>query len=189
MADMQTFMLDGTKGAARVVTVIGCVLMTLICAAAALYMLVSCVVVPFLYDGGWTLLFFLLPVSIIPIWFAGYMGLLLPRVFTRVTVSAEGVTLLRPLLKYKRYAWSDFQQVCICYASSVPKGPSSPVLCFVCHGEKRNIYDRWKTDNPWHYRRLIVADHTDAIEEAVKAVCPMAVKDLRGSIAYPYPRK
>ncbi|MBQ2953625.1 MAG: hypothetical protein IJE07_08725 [Clostridia bacterium] len=189
MADKVTFPLDRTKGLARGVVVIGGVLMILICGAASLYLLISCVVFPFRYVAGWELLFILLPACALAIWFTGFGALLLQQMFTTAAVNAEGVTLMRPLRKEKRYSWSDFQQVCICFASSVPRGPSTSVVCFVCHGEKKNLYDRWKTDMPWHYRRLIVADHTAEIEDAVRAVCPMEVQDLRGSIAYPYPDK
>ena len=65
------------------------------------------------------------------------------------------------------------------------KNDGVSVLCFVRHGEKRNLYDRWKADSPWHHRRLIVADYTEAVEEAVRSVCPMVIADLRGTIAYP----
>ena len=189
MGDMRPFPLDGTKGAKRVAMIGGCVLCMLICGAAALYSLLSCVAAPFIYDGGWKLLFLFLSMSAGAIWFTGFFALTLVQMYTRVAVSADGVTLMRPLGKPRTYLWSDFQQVCICFASSVPRGPSLPVMCFVRHGEKKNIYDRWRTDMPWHYRRLIVADHTAEIEEAVRALCPMKVDDLRGSIAYPHPEK
>ena len=184
MADGQTFPLDSTKGAARIAMAIIGVLMTLFCGAVTLYVLLGCIV-PFVCDGLWpTALLMLLPAAI-AVWFTGFAALTLVRMYTRAAVSEEGVTLMLPLRREKRYAWSDFQQVCICFASSVPRGPSSPVVCFVRHGEKKNIYDRWRTDMPWHYRRLIVADHTAEIEAAVRAVCPMKVTDLRGTIAYP----
>ena len=189
MADKVTFPLDGTKGAVRVAAIIAGALCMVICGVVAVYSLLSCVAAPFIYDSGWELLLLFLPMSAIAIWFAGFFVLQLVHMHTSAVISADGVTLIRPLRKEKHYAWSDFQQVCICFASSVPRGPSSPVVCFVCHGEKKNIYDRWRTDMPWHYRRLIVADHTAEIEEAVRSVCPMKVVDLRGSIAYPHPEK
>ena len=183
MADGHSFPLDGTKGAARIAMAIVGVLMTLFCGAVTLYVLLGCIV-PFVCDGLWpTALLMLLPAAI-AVWFTGFAALTLVRMYTRAVVSEEGVTLMRPLGKPRTYLWSDFQQVCICFASSVPRGPSSPVLCFVRHGEKKNIYDRWRTDMPWHYRRLIIADHTEAIEEAVRSVCPMAIADLRGTTAY-----
>lgn len=188
MADPRPFLLDGTKGATRIATVIGCVLCMLICGAATLYLLLGCVV-PFFYDGLWPTTLLMLPMVAGALWFTGTFFLTLVRMHTRAAVSEEGVTLMMPLRREKRYAWSDFQQVCICFASSVPRGPSSSVVCFVRHGEKRNLYDRWRTDMPWHYRRIIVADHTAEIEAAVRAVCPMKVDDLRGSIAYPHPEK
>lgn len=184
MADERCILLDGTKGATRVATIIGCVLMTLICGAVTLYLLLGSVASLF-FDGLWPATMLMLPMSAGWLWFTGFFALTLARMYTRAALSAEGVTLTRPFGKPREYTWSDFQQVCICLASSVPKGSSSPVLCFVCHGEKKNIYDRWKTDNPWHYRRLIVADYTEEIGEAVRSVCPMVITDLRGSIAYP----
>lgn len=188
MVDMQVFPLDRTRGAMRVVEVVSCAVMALFCGAPTLYLLLSSFL-PLVYDDLWAVVLMLLPMAAGACWFTGFFALQLERMFCRVTIDGEGVTLLRPLRKEKHYTWSDFQQVCICFASSVPKGPSTSVLCFVCHGEKKNLYDRWKTDNPWHYRRLIVADYTTEIEEAIRAVCPMEIKDLRGSIAYPDPGK
>lgn len=189
MADKAAFPLDGTKGAVRLAAIAGGALCMLICGAAALYALLSCLTAPFIYEGGWELLFLFLPVSALAIWFAGFFALTLVQMHTRAAVSEEGVMLMRPLQKARLIRWDEFQQVCICFSSSVPRGPSSPVVCFVRHGEKKNVYDRWRTDMPWHYRRLIVADHTEAIEAAVRNVCPMEVKDLRGTIAYPQPEK
>lgn len=185
MADLAPFPLEGTKGAKRVATVIGCVLMTLICGGVTLYLLLGCAA-SFFCDGLWPVALLMLPMAAGWFWFTGSFALTLARMYTRVTLSPEGVTLLQPLRREKRCAWSEFQQVCICYSSAVPgKNDGVSVLCFIRHGEKRNLYDRWKADSPWHYRRLIVADHTPELEEAVRASCPMEVTDLRGSIAYP----
>lgn len=188
MADKAIFPLDRSKGLLRGVVVAGTAFLTLVMGAATLYLLLSCFL-PFLFEDLWMAVLMLLPMAAGAFWFAGTFFLMLVRMYTRAAVSEEGVTLMLPLRREKRYAWSDFQQVCICFASSVPRGPSSPVVCFVRHGEKKNIYDRWRTDMPWHYRRLIVADHTAEIEAVVRAVCPMKVDDLRGSIAYPQPEK
>lgn len=189
MADMHSFPLDGMKGARRGVGVIACVLMTLICGAVALYLLLGCVM-SFFYEGLWLAFPLLLPMAAGWIWFTGTFILTLERMYTRASVSEEGVTLMRPLRRERLILWDEFQQVCICYSSSVPgRNDGVSVLCFVRHGEKRNLYDRWRTDNPWHSRRLIVADHTAEIEQIVRAVCPMEVVDLRGSIAYPHPEK
>lgn len=182
---MCSFPLDGTKGAARIATVTGCVLMTLICGAVTVYLLMGCVT-SFFYEGLWLAVPLLLPMAAGWIWFTGYFALTLQRMYTHIALGKEGVTLQRPMRKEIRYAWSDFQQMCICYSSSVPgKNDGVSVLCFVRHGEKRNLYDRWKADSPWRCRRLIVADYTETIEEAVRSVCPMAIDDLRGTIAYP----
>lgn len=188
MADLHSFPLDRSKGLLRGVVVAGLAFLTLVMGAATLYLLLSCFL-PFFYEDLWLTVLMLLPMAAGALWFTGTFFLILVRMYTCATVSEEGVTLMLPLRREKRYAWRDFQQVCICFSSSVPRGPSSPVMCFVRHGEKRNLYDRWKADKPWHSRRLIVADHTDAMEEAVRAVCPMEVVDLRGSIAYPHPEK
>ena len=190
MADMVTFPLDRTKGLARGVVIVGFAFLALVFAAATLYLLLSCLVLPFVLDGLWETPLFLLPISVWTGWMAGNFTLMLGHILTCAEVSTGGVTLLRPLRKAKTYPWSEFQQVCICYSSSVPgKNDGMSVLCFIRHGEKRNIYDRWKTDNAWHYRRITVTDHSAELETAVRAVCPMEVKDLRGSIAYPDPNK
>lgn len=186
MADKMTFPLDRTKGLARGVVIVGLAFLALVFAAATLYLLLSCLVLPFVLDGLWETPLFLLPISVWTGWVAGNFVLMLGHILTCEEVSTGGVTLLRPLCKAKTYPWSEFQQVCICYSSSVPgKNDGMSVLCFIRHGEKRNIYDRWKTDNAWHYRRITVTDHAAELETAVRALCPMEVRDLRGSIAYP----
>lgn len=185
MADRTTFPLDNSRGFTRAATIFGGVLMTLICGAATLWLALGSIV-PFLYEGLWPTALLLLPMAAFAGWFTGYAVLLLEHVVSRVEVGAEGVTLIRPWRKAKAYPWSDFWQVCVCYSSGTPgKNDGVPVLCFVRHGEKRNLYDRWKADNPWHYGRLIVADCTEEMQEAVRSVCPMEVADLRGSPAYP----
>ena len=189
MADKAIFPLDRSKGLLRGVVATGMAFLTLVMGAATLYLLLSCFL-PFLFEDLWMAVLMLLPMAAGAFWFTGTFFLTLVRMYTRAAVGKEGVTLMLPLRREKRYAWSDFQQVCICYSSAVPgKNDGVSVLCFIRHGEKRNLYDRWKADNAWHYRRLIVADHTAEIEAAVRAVCPTEVADLRGSIAYPDPRK
>ncbi len=142
-----------------------------------------------LMDGDWLLLLMMLLPLGISVWFAGFFFLLMHRMMSSISLSESGVCLHRPLQGSKQLPWDAFQQVCICYGSGTPgRNDGNTVLCFVMHGEKKNLYDRWKVDNPWHDRYLIVADYSEELHTAVSACCPMQVADLRGTIAYPHPK-
>lgn len=100
-------------------------------------------------------------------------------------ISPDGVTVTRPFSQDQHLAWSDFQQVCICkYVSGRRNGGAYPQLCFVCKGEQRSIYDRWKTHSSFHHRRLIAIDYDEALHEAVRALCPLTIIDLRDTLPY-----
>ena len=99
-------------------------------------------------------------------------------------ISPDGVTVTRPFAQDQHLTWSDFQQVCICkYACGRGNG-AHPQLCFVCKGEQRSLYDRWKTHSPFHHRSLIAIDYDEALHEAVRALCPLTIIDLRDTLPY-----
>ena len=58
------------------------------------------------------------------------------------------------------------------------------MLLFVLPGAKKNLFDRWKTDSAFQHRRLIAIDYDEAVHEAVQALCPMEITDLRDTPPY-----
>lgn len=165
-----------------------------VAATCGLLLLIACLMLlaftlkAVLTDGDWLLLLLMLLPLGFSIWFAGFFFLLLGRMMTSISLTGNGVCLYGPLQRSKWIPWDAFQQVCICYGSGTPgKNDGNTVLCFVQNGEKKNLYDRWKVDNPWR-DRLISADYTEELYTAVCACCPMEVTDLRGTIAYPHPK-
>lgn len=100
--------------------------------------------------------------------------------------SAEGLGVKYLLQKRKVIPWDEFQEVCVCYASYSTRGERTAhsVLCFVKKGEKRNLYGRWKADNPFRSRSVIAMDYTDELYEEVQKHCPYKIPDLRGKGNY-----
>lgn len=107
------------------------------------------------------------------------------RGFARYRFEMDGLLVKYPLQKAVLIPWSSFQQVCVCDGSSVPKGmKTAAVLCCVRHGEKKNLYDRWKTDSIFRYRSVICMDYTPELHRGLQERCPLPVVDLRDTAAY-----
>lgn len=107
------------------------------------------------------------------------------RGFARYRFEMDGLLVKYPLQKAVLIPWSSFQQVCVCDGSSVPKGmKTAAVLCCVRHGEKKNLYDRWKTDSIFRYRSVICMDYTPELHRGLQERCPLPVADLRDTAAY-----
>lgn len=111
------------------------------------------------------------------------MLLELLHLHSRCRFTEAGLTLLRPLLPEKHFPWDAFQCVNICYRDG-GRGPKPPILCFVRHGEKKNLFGRWKTANPFRAYRLIAPEYSVALHEAAKACCPLEIVDLRHTPDY-----
>ena len=91
----------------------------------------------------------------------------------------DGVMVKYPLEKPRHYAWNAFQQVCVCYYSRATEMYGYSVICLVRNGEKKDLFGRWKTANPFRYRRVLCLDYSDDLLETVKKNCPYEVPDLR----------
>ena len=102
----------------------------------------------------------------------------------RCRITPDDITVTRPFAQDQHLSWNDFQQVCICKYVSGRGNGTYPKLCFVRKGEQRSIYDRWKTHSPFHHRLLIAIDYDEEILEAVRALCPMEIIDLRDTPPY-----
>ena len=104
----------------------------------------------------------------------------------RFRFEAEGLVVKYPLEKEKRIPWHQFQQVCVCYAAYTTRGQkkANTVICCVKQGEKKNLYGRWKTDNPFHHRSVICMDYSPEYHAGITRMCPYAVEDLRNTWAY-----
>ena len=112
-----------------------------------------------------------------------YICMELQRYLSRCRVSAQGVTLLRPLLRPRLLPWDALQQVCICYRDGM-RGEKPVILCFVEKGETKTIFGRWRTGNALHHHHLIAPDYSKELHEVVAACCPMEIADLRPTPDY-----
>lgn len=153
---------------------------TLMFAAAALWFFIDSL-------HSVLLMLFSLPFIVACCYFSIGGFLEMQRLLSEARITDRGLTVLRPLSPPQTLGWSDLQQVCIClYNRRMGEihGQGHPQLCFVCQGEQRSIYDRWKTHSPFHHRRLIAIDYDEEILEAVRALCPMEIIDLRDTPPY-----
>ncbi len=168
-------------------TLILTTLCCVVCTAVCLFVGVLCVLmmIKSCLEGAFGSLLFELPLSAAPFLGAGYFLFTMDGLLSHLTILPEGVRVKYPLRKAELHPWEAFQQVCICYPTSKPgiRG-EVPIICFVMHGEKRNLYDRWKTDIAWHVHSLITVGGADELREAVQARCPMEIVDLRNTIPY-----
>ena len=110
----------------------------------------------------------------------------LQRLLGKVCITGKGLSVITPFSPPRHLTWEDFQQVCICLYVSGRGAINSthPQLCFVCKGEQRSMYDRWKTHNPFHHRKLIAIDYDEDIFKAVHNLCPLDIIDLRSTPPY-----
>lgn len=99
---------------------------------------------------------------------------------------AEGIRIKYPLRRSCVIPWREFQQVCICYAAYTTFGPrkANTVICAVKHGEKPNMYGRWKTDNPFRYRTVIRIEYCEDRHMQLREYCPLPIIDLRNAPEY-----
>lgn len=97
----------------------------------------------------------------------------------------DGLWVKYPFCKPHQIQWSEFQQICVCYGDAIPRGAcSNTVICCVKKGEKKNIYDRWKTNSPLRYRSVVCIDYSPDLHEGLKQRCPLPIVDLRQTPAY-----
>ena len=129
-----------------------------------------------------------LPLYILCAWGSLSCFLELQQLLGEARITAEGVTIIRPCSPPETLRWAGFQQVCICLYNRVALGEiggqGHPQLVFVRPGAKKNLADRWKTHDPFQHRLLIAIDYDEEILEAVRALCPMEIIDLRDTPPY-----
>ena len=106
----------------------------------------------------------------------------------RYRFSKEGIYANYPLQHERLYPWTDFQEVCICYSAYTTRGPrkANTIICCVKYGERKNLYGRWRTENPFRYRSIISIEYSPALYCGIKEMCPYDVIDLRGTQAYKF---
>lgn len=107
-------------------------------------------------------------------------------VFAKYAFDSTGMYVKYPLRLVKVIPWSDFQQICVCYANYATRGEprANPIICCVKNGEKPNIYGRWKTGNPLRYRSVIYFDYSEEMYDIIQEHCPYRIVDLRQSRIY-----
>lgn len=184
MADMpgKRYPLDGNRPGMRALLMALGALATLVCLAAAA--LAVWLIAGDLQSGDWLSALFPLLCLAGAAWMTGCFLLWGERMLTEIEVTQEGLHVKRPLQSPGWIPWDALQTACICFLAHKPGlQEKATVLCFVMKGEKKNLFDRWKTENPWHYRRLIVADYSEELQGEVSNYRP--VEDLRGTPAYP----
>lgn len=101
--------------------------------------------------------------------------------------TCNGLVVKYPLQKEKIVSWGEFQEICVCHRgiSAQPMNPSyEPIICFVKKKEKKDIYGRWKADNPFRYKSVISLPYSDELLTKVRKFCPYQVPDLRQSRLY-----
>jgi hypothetical protein len=101
-------------------------------------------------------------------------------------VHPNGVLIKYPFRKPALLKWDVFQEICICYSDITTRGPLryNTVICCVRHGERRNFYDRWKTNNAFRYKSVISIAYSDSRLSELQAVCPFRILDRRGRGGY-----
>ena len=106
--------------------------------------------------------------------------------FAKYRFENEGLVVKFPLCQEERIPWNDFQQVCVIHAAYTTRGErkANTVICCVKKGEKKDFYDRWKTDNPFRYRTVICIEYTPELHQGIIEKCPYEVADLRTTLAY-----
>ncbi|MBR3765161.1 MAG: hypothetical protein IKK57_11520 [Clostridia bacterium] len=105
----------------------------------------------------------------------------------KACITAEGVTVTRPLARPQVIRWEDVRQVCIClYNRRMGEigGHGHPQLVFVLPGAKKNLFDRWKTHSAFQHRKLIAIDYDEQIDDAIRKLCPLEIVDLRDTPPY-----
>ncbi|MBQ2953629.1 MAG: hypothetical protein IJE07_08745 [Clostridia bacterium] len=128
-----------------------------------------------------------LPLILPCVYFSIGCFLELQQLLGKARITAEGVTVTRPLARPQVIRWADVRQVCIClYNRRMGEihGHGHPQLVFVLPGAKKNLFDRWKTHDPFQHRRLIAIDCDEALHEAVRTLCPLDITDLRNTPPY-----
>ena len=98
----------------------------------------------------------------------------------------EGLSIKFPFHSWYTVSWDDFQQVCIIHGSSAQRGEHRPcpAICCVMKGEKTNLFGRWKSENPFKYRKVFTIVYTPELHEGIKEKCPYEVVDLRDTPNY-----
>lgn len=90
--------------------------------------------------------------------------------------------------KWKCMPWESFQQICICYPYGAKDYPKvDTIICFVKQGEKKSLFGRWKTENPFHYRSVISFPLEPEILDKLQRKCTVRIDDLRGTGNYRHP--
>ena len=142
----------------------------------------------FLIDSLSSVLLFIFSLPFMVLYAIGALAcfLELQQLLGKVCITAESVTVFTPFSPPRRLTWNDFQQFCIClYVSGRGRlDHCHPQLCFVCKGEQRSMYDRWKTHSPFHHHKLISIDYDEDIFAAICSLCPLEVIDLRSTPPY-----
>ena len=126
---------------------------------------------------------FCFSVAMLLIWIG---WIIISQSYARYEFTEDGIKVKYPLRTLKFIPWDEFQEVCICYDYYVSKGPrwANRAICCISKKEEKNAFGRWKTENPFRYKSVIVMDYTDELYQKIKEKCPYDIPDLRKTPAY-----
>ena len=129
---------------------------------------------------------FIVPLIGVAVLLLVFGWLFISKGLAKYCFQTDGLSVKYPFRAKTFIPWHDFQQVCVCYAAYTTRGAkrAATVICLVKTGEKKNIYGRWKTDNPFRYRSVITIDYKPELYTEIKKRCPLEVVDLRETQAY-----
>lgn len=99
---------------------------------------------------------------------------------------ARGIVVKYPLFRPQLIPWDEFQEVCVIYSAYTTRGvqKANTIICCVKKGEKKDFYDRWKTENPFKYRSLLGIAYAPELHQGIEEKYPYTVLDLRETMAY-----
>ena len=103
--------------------------------------------------------------------------------WSKIRVSKDGVLVKYPyfFISEKLIPWEAFQTVSICthcYRTRVYIYPTVYV-CMVKHGEEKDIRGNWKTEDPFHFTRVIRLRYTPELVCFLQEKCGITVTDQR----------
>lgn len=124
---------------------------------------------------------------IILVWLIIVILIFYDRGKAKYKVTEEGLWTSYPFQSLRLIPWSEFQEVCVCYAIIERKYGSDRyvIVCFVKHGMTKDYKGRWNTESIFTpYRNLISVDYTYELHDELKEKCPLGVLDLRDTPEY-----
>lgn len=108
--------------------------------------------------------------------------------FQSIHLNSDGISIKYPYEDIIMYKWDEFVDICIIYAFVGTRGAvydgDVTYIAFVRKGETKNRNDRWRAENPFHYRGVFIIRYSEANLNLIKEYCPYDISDLRYTKTY-----